>query len=685
MRKVKILVRTSAKVARKIVRGDLSYKDKNIIELTNALVKLLVESGPKNTLVRIKKEILSIDKTLGNNLVFPNGLITGVSKDAIKKWYKTSHHLTTIVIPSYNDFELLKPCIESIKKTVDKDKVNVVVVDDYCKPSFRKQLKTIEDEQIKVIYRKTNGGFAKAVNTGLKAVNKNRDVVLLNSDTIAHDGWLEALQYGAYEFGVDTGIVGPKLLYPDGRIQSAGSYRNTESPKWFDHYYRFQDKNYGPANIPQYCLAVTGACMYIKRGFMEHVGILDEKFSFAFEDVDLCLRGWEEGYRSLYFPAATLTHVESATRPKNKNISEKEKRSIEYFWEKWSKWFDNRNVYDSQGKLRIIFVLQSMGMSGGIRSIFEISNMLSKRDFSVEIWGLDSKNRPWDISDKVKIRTFKDYERLTAALSKEEAIKVATWWETSHPVWLASVTKGIPVYFIQEIETWFYPKDIVSQSTVLSCYRKEFNNLTESSYNQKELKEMGLLSTLIPLGFDQDTYKPLNIKRDTKTLLAVGRSFFQKNFKLTFDAWKTLGDKRPNMVLFGIEPEIAKQDARIKYITRPTNKEVNELYNKATVFVQTSKHEGYCLPILEAMATGCPVICTDAHGNRDFCVKDKNCLMVEQGDIEGLARTINDLIANKDLQAKLSKEALNTAENFKWEVVINRFEKYYKELAASKK
>ena len=81
MRKVKILVRTSAKVARKIVRGDLSYKDKNIIELTNALVKLLVESGPKNTLVRIKKEILSIDKTLGNNLVFPNGLITGVSKE----------------------------------------------------------------------------------------------------------------------------------------------------------------------------------------------------------------------------------------------------------------------------------------------------------------------------------------------------------------------------------------------------------------------------------------------------------------------------------------------------------------------------------------------------------------------------------------------------------------------------
>jgi glycosyltransferase involved in cell wall biosynthesis len=75
---------------------------------------------------------------------------------------------------------------------------------------------------------------------------------------------------------------------------------------------------------------------------------------------------------------------------------------------------------------------------------------------------------------------------------------------------------------------------------------------------------------------------------------------------------------------------------KLPILQNQANQEVNELYNKATLFVQTSRHEGFCLPILEAMAAGCPVICTDAHGNRDFSFDGKNCLMVEQDDAEGL-------------------------------------------------
>jgi GT2 family glycosyltransferase len=95
----------------------------------------------------------------------------------------------------------------------------------------------------------------------------------------------------------------------------------------FDHYYRFQDANYGPANIPQYCLGVTGACMYVKRELINYIGILDEDFAFAFEDMDWCLRGWKAGYRSLYFPASVFTHKESASRPKHKTFVAKAKSS----------------------------------------------------------------------------------------------------------------------------------------------------------------------------------------------------------------------------------------------------------------------------------------------------------------------------------------------------------------------
>ena len=65
----------------------------------------------------------------------------------------------------------------------------------------------------------------------------------------------------------------------------------------------------------------------------------------------------------------------------------------------------------------------------------------------------------------------------------------------------------------------------------------------------------------------------------------------------------------------------------MRYVSEPTDEEVNALMAGATVFVQTSTHEGFCLPPLEAMASGTPVVCTDAHGNRDFCRDGENCLM----------------------------------------------------------
>jgi GT2 family glycosyltransferase len=681
MNKVKLLLRITKKGLAKVLRGDFKYHGRSFFSLGVGGVQYLFKNGPRAFIRQTKQTLVRIDKRLGNNLAFPNGLVTGVDSASVKAWY--GHHAkpVTIVIPSYNDEEFLLPCIESIKNTTNPKFVKVIIVDDYCQPASRDYLKKLEDEQVSVIYGKKNVGFARAVNTGLKAADKRHDVILLNSDTQAHPDWLESLQYGAYEFGTDVGIVGPKLLYPDGRIQSAGSHRNTDAPQWIDHYYRFQEANYGPANIPQYCLGMTGACMYVKREFLNYVGILDENFAFAFEDMDWCLRGWEAGYRSLYFPSAVLTHKESASRPKHKTLSAREKQSIDYFWQKWGDWFDKRSVKNSKGKRRVIFVLQSFGLSGGIKNIFELANRLYKQGFAVEIWGIDHNTPPWHVEEGLKVRSFKNYERLISVLSEEEAIKVATWWETAFPVWLSSVKKGIPVYFISEFETWFYPNDVVAQSTVVSCYRKEFRNITISSYNLDELKAIGLTATIIPCGYDDATYKVVpGIEREDNVLLAVGRSFFQKNFEMTFKGWKMLGEKRPNMWLYGFETEIEKRDSRITYFTKPSNEEVNELQNKATLFVQTSRHEGFCLPILEAMAAGCPVICTDAHGNRDFSFDGKNCLMVEQDDAEGLSKAIEKMLSDKDLRERLSGEALKTVKDFQWDAIMKKANKFFKEV-----
>lgn len=642
-----------------------------------------IKHGPRATVARLKREMLRIGTAGGAKHHFPNGLVSGVDKSVIEPWYEENGRKVSIVIPSYNDWEVLKEAVDSIHRTcLHKDKYEVIVVDDYCQPSSRKQLKALEDmPNTRVIYRKQNGGFAKAVNTGLKAVPKQNDAILFNSDIVAHDGWLEALQYGGYVFGEPSkvGMVSPKLLYPDGRIQSGGSFRNTDAPEWFDHYFRFQAADYGPANVPAYVQSGTGALLYIKRKFLDKVGILDEKFPFAYEDVDWALRGWEAGFATLYFPASTLTHMESATRKKNPTINERQKGSIVYFWKKWDKWFNERNVRNKDGKIRIIYVLQTMGWSGGIKMVFEHANRLHDMGYDVEIWGLNDK-AVWP--NKVKLRAFKNYDKLTEALEPEQAIKVGTWWETLYPVWKASVRNGIAVNYLQEIETWFYPNDPDAQRVVVSSYRKEFKYFTISSFNRDEIREFGLDAKYIPCGYDDTVFKKLpDVQREEDVLLGVGRTFFQKNFMFSFRSWKKLGAARPRFWLFGGEPDMKTLDSKITYFNKPSEEEVNKLHNQSTVFVQTSYHEGFCLPIIEAMATGATVVCTDAHGNRDFCFDGKNCIVVPHDDEKALQAAYEKLFSNPKLRKKLGDAAYKTAQDFTWDVVIRRIAEFYEDVA----
>src|SRR5256885_4024793 len=98
--------------------------------------------------------------------------------------------------------------------------------------------------------------------------------------------------------------------------------------------------------------------------------------------------------------------------------------------------------------------------------------------------------------------------------------------------------------------------------------------------------------------------------------------------------------------------------------------------NTATALIQTSKHEGFCLPLLEAMATGTPVICTDAHGNRDFCRDGENCLMVEP-EPEAVAAAIERLFSDAGLREKLAVGGRRTAGGDGWGPPIDKLEQFF--------
>ncbi len=592
-------------------------------------------------------------------------------------WYREKGRPVTVVIPTYGDSRHVADAVASIRRTTRAQLVKIVVADDASGQADVDGLKAIDGIDMLVLGDR-NVGFAANANRGLEVAQPGTDVVLLNADVVARDGWLDCLQYAAYAEH-DIGIVGPKLLYPDGRIQHAGVHRNLGLPIWFDHRFRFKPADYGPANITAPVLGVTGACMYVKRAVIDAVGLLDERYPMAYEDVDWCLRAWEAGFRVIYFPPATLDHLESVTR--GTRVGERELASQTAFWERWGDFFDGRgpSVRTAGGHLRVIYVTEDTGVGGGHRDVFEHLNRLAARGHDVRLFTLGPAPDWFPL--RVPVRSFAGYDDLTAALAGEDAIKVATWWNTASPVWAASVLRGIPVFFVQDIETSYYPDDERTCHAVLAGYRQEFHYMTISTWNAERLRELGLEARLVPPGIDLDNFRRLDgAERREDMLLALGRTHPLKNLPLTVDAWRAIGDRRPELWLFGVKPELGPQYGA-RYVERPTDEEVNGLFNAATVFVQTSTHEGFCLPPLEAMATGAAVVCTDAHGNRDFCVDGENCL-VPEASVAGVAEAIGRLLGDPALRARLGAAGRRTAEAYAWERRIDELEEFLNGVAA---
>jgi GT2 family glycosyltransferase/glycosyltransferase involved in cell wall biosynthesis len=640
--------------------------------------------------------------------------------------YREHGRPVDVVIPSYRDAEYVRALVRSIRKTVPRGMARVIVADDCSGPEHLPALRRIKGIDL-LIEAERNEGFAANVNRGLRATDGERDVVVLNSDIEALPSWLECLQYAAYRYE-DGGIVGAQLQYPDGRIQFGGTVRNRDRPEWFDHRYRGKPSTWGPACQASPALAITGACMYVRRAVIERVGLLDERYGMGYEDVDWCLRAWQAGFRVLYFPSAQLVHHESVTR--GMQVGERERDSQRLFWERWSGFLDARTVTagvgadaredggeseegpaagDGRGnarddrrgarghdrpataatgdfararddRLRIVYVTEDTGVGGGHRDIFEHLNRLSARGHDVALYTLGDPPEWFPL--RAPVHSFADYDALALALAEVDAIKVATWWMTAVPVWRASVPRGIPVYFVQDIETSYYPDHERARHAVLDSYRPEFRYMTISSWNLERLRELDLDAELIPPGIDLENFRPRpDVARREDMVLALGRSNPLKNLPLTLAAWRALRAPRPQLCLFGIEPELASEPG-MRYVESPEDERVNELFCEATVFVQTSTHEGFALPPLEAMATGAAVVCTDAHGNRDFCLDGVNCLM-PAANPAAVSAAIARLLADPELRASLGAAGIKTAGDYAWERRIDALEAFFQRVAAS--
>jgi len=473
---------------------------------------------------------------------------------------------------------------------------------------------------------------------------------------------LMAMNYAAHRYEIIDGRVGavtPQLVDAASGKAVNGFEWDRREHVWVSSAVRGEDLGQGA--VPRDVLSAPMHGLYLRGAMLRRATVGDA--ALADQVHDLLRNGWREGWRTLAFPLVSLVVPTVVARePSDADRA----------------WLTGRRVTDDQGRLRVIYVLLATTISGGIRTVFEQTEHLLDLGHDVQIWSLQGP--PDWTSSRTPIVTFDNYRDLTAALAGEHAIKVATWWETAQVVWLSAVNNGVAFYYVQEFETWFYPDDAVARAAVAASYRLEMDHVAIAQYQADELARIGVPATVVSSAYDHEKFHPTGAQRSSSTVMAVGRTFFQKNFAMTLAAWRSFAAPRPGLLLYGFEPEVAR-DAGIEYVVKPTDAGVNDLYNRATVFVQTSRHEGFCLPVLEAMAAGCPVITTDSHGNRDFCVDDVNCVMVEQDDAEGLASAIRRVLADGALQDRLRAAGVATARDYTWQVVARKLEEHFLSLA----
>jgi O-antigen biosynthesis protein len=221
---------------------------------------------------------------------------------------EASEPKATIIVPMYGKPLFTYTCLKSIHASTSPGSYEVIVVDDGSPEVAANALLPVTG--VRFIRNDTNLGFVGSCNKAA-ALARAATLVLLNNDTIVTPGWLEALT-AVLRDHPDAGLVGAKLVYPDGRLQEAGGILWADGSAW--NYGRGDDPDrpeYNYLREVDYC---SGACIAVERALYETIGGLDARFAPAYgEDSDLAFAVRQAGRKVFYQPLATVVHFEGVT------------------------------------------------------------------------------------------------------------------------------------------------------------------------------------------------------------------------------------------------------------------------------------------------------------------------------------------------------------------------------------
>ena len=267
------------------------------------------------------------------------------------KYEITGNPLVSIVIPNKDHRQDLERCVTSILEKSSYGNYEILIVENNSTEEdiFEYYRKIQENPNIRVITYEGDFNYSRINNMGVGKA-RGEYVILLNNDTsVISLDWIEELLM--YAQRPDVGAVGAKLYYGDKTIQHAGVVLGLGRHRTAGHsHHRVSSNNLGYMGrlcYAQNVMAVTGACLMMKKSLFEKLGGLDESFAVSLNDVDLCIRAWEAGYVNVFTPFAELYHYESVSRGLDDRgeKAERYERESEAFRAKWKELLEKGDPY----------------------------------------------------------------------------------------------------------------------------------------------------------------------------------------------------------------------------------------------------------------------------------------------------------------------------------------------------
>lgn len=307
--------------------------------------------------------------------------------------------LVSIVIPCYNQIEYTYACLLSILQHTQGIPYEIIIADDVSTDETR-HLERFAGGLI-ISRNSVNQGFLRNCNQAA-AKARGEYIFFLNNDTKVTEGWLDWL-LKLIQSDARIGMVGSKLVYPDGRLQEAGGIIWSDASGW--NYGRLQDPDAPEYNYVKDVDYMSGAAILIRRPLWEEIGGFDERYAPAYcEDSDLAFEVRRHGYRVVYQPKSVVIHFEgvsNGTDVQGTGLKRYQIENTEKLKEKWKEelqqQFENIGSPDpfrarerSRGKKIVLVVdhyVPTFDRDAGSRTTWQYLQMLVKQGFQVKFLG----------------------------------------------------------------------------------------------------------------------------------------------------------------------------------------------------------------------------------------------------------------------------------------------------------